>query len=70
MALIGRAQSAKIFVPILRMRVAAVWLRLAGVGCWVLQQPQQMVANSANVGMQNSGVRQLASTRQAGTILC
>lgn len=64
MMIIGGAQAVNIAVSILRMKVLAVWLGPAGVGLLgIYNNLQQMATNAAGVGMQSSGVRQLASAR-------
>lgn len=64
MLIIGGAQSVNVMLSILRLKLLAVWLGPAGVGLLgIYSNLQQMAGNTAGLGMQNSGVRQLASAR-------
>lgn len=65
MLIIGGAQSVNVMLFILRLKLLAVWLGPAGVGLLgIYNNLQQLAGNTAGLGMQNSGVRQLASARE------
>lgn len=61
MMVIGSAQVVNIVLSIIRMKVVAVLLGPAGIGLLgIYNNLQQMVGNAAGLGMDSSGVRQIA----------
>lgn len=66
MVVIGSAQVVKILISIFRMKVLAVLLGPTGIGLFsIYNSLQEMVATAAGLGMESSGVRQIASVRAA-----
>lgn len=65
MLLIGGAQSIKILNSIIRAKVLAVLVGPSGIGLLsILQNIQDMTVNLAALGIRNSGVRELASSKE------
>ena len=70
MVVIGSAQVINILISIIRMKVVAVLLGPTGVGLLgIYNNLQQMVGNTAGLGMGSSGVRQIANARGDATTL-
>lgn len=64
MLVIGSAQAVNILISIVRMKVLAVLLGPSGVGLLsIYHNLQGMVVQTAGLGMESSGVREIASSR-------
>lgn len=70
MMIIGSAQAVSILISIMRMKMLAVLLGPSGVGLLsIYNSLQVMVQQTAGLGMESSGVREIASSRGENTIL-
>ena len=70
MLIIGSAQVVNIFISIIRMKVLAVLLGPSGVGLLsIYNNLLELVQQTAGLGMETSGVREIASSRGNETTL-